>query len=69
MNKVEINILKDDCKIEQPFERLRQTKAIFRAIYSRHELDKAIGDLTLNDILNICEQSDIEYKKLLNLED
>jgi hypothetical protein len=46
--------------VTQKFDLARRAKAIFRAIYNQQELDKAIGSLTLQDILNICKQSELE---------
>jgi hypothetical protein len=46
--------------LTKQFEIARRAKAIFRAIYSQQELDKAIGSLTLQDIINICKQSEYE---------
>lgn len=44
----------------QGFQQMRQAHAIFRSLYTQQDLDKAIGKLTLQDILNICKQSKIE---------
>jgi hypothetical protein len=46
--------------LSKQFDIARQAKAVFRAIYSQQELDKAIGSLTLQDILNICKQTEFE---------
>jgi hypothetical protein len=46
--------------LPQKFEYARRARSIFRAIYSQQELDKAIGSLTLQDIINICQQSEDE---------
>jgi hypothetical protein len=48
--------------LTKQFDIARRAKAILRAIYNQQELHKAIGSLTLQDILNICEQSDFELE-------
>jgi hypothetical protein len=48
--------------LTKQFDIARRAKAIFRAIYNQQDLDKAIGSLTLQDILNICKQSDFELE-------
>jgi hypothetical protein len=58
--KSKLKIRKVRTTLSERFDIARRAKAIFRAIYSQQELDKAIGSLTLNDILKICEQSDFE---------
>jgi hypothetical protein len=47
-------------RLAEKFDTARRAKSIFRAIYSQQELDKAIGSLTLRDIINICKQSECE---------
>jgi hypothetical protein len=57
-------MLASDNKVEKSlnkqFDTARRAKSIFSAIYSQQELDKAIGNLTLQDIINICKQSEAE---------
>jgi hypothetical protein len=54
---------KSKARLAEMFEITRQAKSIFRAIYSQQELDKAIGSLTLNDIIKICKQSRYELEE------
>jgi hypothetical protein len=54
---------KSKARLAEMFEITRQAKSIFRAIYSQQELDKAIGSLTLNDIIQICKQSRYELEE------
>lgn len=35
-------------------EAVQKAKALFQALYSQHDLDKAIGQLTFQDCLNLC---------------
>ncbi|GHS94955.1 hypothetical protein AGMMS49949_09050 [Alphaproteobacteria bacterium] len=60
--------LHEESRLAQEFILARKTKALFRALYSQQELDKEIGKLNLQDIINICRQSEIEEQELLNLE-
>jgi hypothetical protein len=66
--KSKLKIRKSRTTLSEKFDIARRAKAIFRAIYSQQELDKAIGSLTLNDILKICEQSDFELNAEAELE-
>jgi hypothetical protein len=62
-----IELPEKDPKLQNPtksivkkFEIARRAKSIFSAIYSQQELDKAIGSLTLQDIIDVCKQSEDE---------
>jgi hypothetical protein len=46
--------------LAEKFDTARRAKSILRAIYGQQELKKAIGSLTLHDIINICKQSECE---------
>jgi hypothetical protein len=61
MTNSELNNLdfkKGTNNLEKVFETARRAKAIFCAIYSQQELNKAIGSLSLRDIFNICEKAE-----------
>ncbi|MDR1551813.1 MAG: hypothetical protein LBS14_04015 [Holosporaceae bacterium] len=49
---------KPTTSVSKKFTIARRAKAIFSAIYTQQELDKAIGSLTLRDIIDICQQSE-----------
>jgi hypothetical protein len=61
--KSELKVKKAKRSLSEMFDLARQAKSIFRAIYSQQELDKAIGSLTLNDIIKICKQSRYELEE------
>jgi hypothetical protein len=63
-----LNFRKSEISISKKFTIARRAKSIFRAIYNQQELDKAIGSLTLQDIINICEQSEFELDAEAELE-
>ena len=47
-------------KLAKEFALARKAKSIFRAIYTQQDINKAIGQLSLQDIINICSQSEEE---------
>jgi hypothetical protein len=55
--------------LTKQFDIARRAKAILHAIYDQQELDKAIGRLTFQDILNICKQSEFEIDAELEDDD
>lgn len=47
----------------------REAKALLRALYTQQNLKKEIGQLTLQDVLALCQQRRTEEKKITHLEE
>lgn len=47
----------------------REAKALLRALYTQQNLTKEIGQLTLQDVLALCQQSRAEEEKITHVEE
>lgn len=44
-------------RLKEDFALIQKAKALFRALYSQQDLEKAIGKLSFQDCLNLCRET------------
>lgn len=45
-------------RLKEDFALIQKAKALFQALYSQQDLEKAIGNLSFQDCLNLCQQTE-----------